>query len=208
MCHDNPPQYAGQSHYVADSSLGSNGRPFAWESGHMIGIHFKNTSKGNKQSGFLGYSSSGDMAHGNPALSTTITCNLCHSGIVSSTQIDTYAMSGTTSKFRCGSCHGSSTRTPLQPGSIIDTSLHINGAKNVAFAPVAVKTKAQLSNVANALGWIRQGDYKAVGSYDSFDLSVSAWDPQTKTCLTACHVNQPGITWGAGLQCSSCHANQ
>ena len=73
---------------------------------------------------------------------------------------------------------------------------------------VAVRTKAQLSNVANALGWGRQGNYKAADSFDSFDLSVSTWDPQTKTCLTACHVNQPGITWGTGLQCSSCHANQ
>ncbi|GAM09958.1 geobacter CxxxxCH...CXXCH motif protein [Geobacter sp. OR-1] len=208
MCHDNPPQYAGQSHYVANSQLGDNGRGVAWESGHMIGIHFKNTSKGNKQNGFLGYSSSGNMAHGNSAFATTITCNLCHSGVVSSTQIDTYAMSGTTSKFKCAGCHSSGSRTPLQPGSIVDTSLHINGAKNIAFAPVAVRTKAQLSNVANALGWGRQGSYKTADSYDSFDLSVSTWDPQTKTCLTACHVNQPGITWGAGLQCSSCHANQ
>lgn len=208
MCHDNPPQYAGQSHYVADSSLGSNGRPTLWESGHMVGIHFKNTTRGNKQSGFLGYSSSGSMAHGNPALATTISCNLCHSGIVSSSQIDTYAMNGTSSKFRCANCHGTSTRTPLQTGAIIDTSQHINGTKNIRFAPVAVKTKAQLSNVANALGWGRYGSYKAADSYDSFDLSVSTWDAQTKTCLTACHVNQPGITWGAGLQCSSCHANQ
>jgi predicted CxxxxCH...CXXCH cytochrome family protein len=208
MCHDNPPQYAGQSHYVADSSLGSNGRPFAWESAHLVGIHFKNTTKGNKQNGFLGYSSSGSMAHGNQAVATTISCNLCHSGVVSNTQIDTYAMNGTSSKFRCGSCHTAATRTPLQPGQIVNTSMHINGAKDVLFAPVTVKTKAQLSNVANALGWNRHGNYKTADSYDSFDLSVSSWDPQSKTCLTACHVNQPGITWGAGLQCSSCHANQ
>lgn len=208
MCHDNPPQYAGQSHYVASSALGDNGRGVAWESGHLIGIHFKNTSKGNKQSGFLGYSSSGNAAHGNPAFATTISCNLCHSGVVSSTQIDTYAMTGVSSKFRCANCHTSGSRTPLQPGAIVDTALHINGAKNVSFAPVSVKTKAQLANVANALGWGRHGSYKAADSYDSFDLSASTWDSQTKTCLTACHVNQPGITWGAGLQCSSCHANQ
>ncbi len=208
MCHDNPPQYAGQSHYVAASSLGNNGTPPYRDSGHMIGIHFKNTSKGNNQTGFLGYSSAGDKAHGNPALATTIGCYICHSGVVSSTKIDTYAMNGTASKFRCANCHDAGSPTPLQVGEIVNTAQHINGSKNVAFAPVSFKTKAQLSNVANALGWTRTGSYKTAGSHDSFDMSVSTWNPATKTCLTACHVNQPGIVWGASLQCVSCHANQ
>jgi predicted CxxxxCH...CXXCH cytochrome family protein len=207
-CHDNPPQYAGQSHYVAASSLGNNGTSPFKDSGHMIGIHFKNNSKGNQQSGFLGYSSSGSVAHGNPSLTTTISCYICHSGIVDSSRIDTYAMSGTTSKFRCGSCHTAGTRTPLQTGQIVNTALHMNGRKDVAFAPVTFNTKAQLANVANALGWTRHGTYKADDSYDSSDLSASTWDPATKTCLTACHVNQPSITWGAQLKCVSCHANQ
>jgi len=158
--------------------------------------------------GFLGYSSAGDKAHGNPALATTIGCYICHSGVVSSTKIDTYAMNGTTSKFRCANCHDAGSPTPLQVGEIVNTAQHINGSKNVAFAPVSFKTKAQLSNVANALGWTRTGSYKTAGSHDSFDMSVSTWNPATKTCLTACHVNQPGIVWGASLQCASCHANQ
>lgn len=207
-CHDNPPQYAGQSHYVAESSLGDNGTPAPAESGHMVGIHFMNTYVGNNQNGYLGYSSSGSMAHGNPDLATTISCYTCHSGIVSSSQIDTYAMSGTSSNFRCDACHTSSSRTRLQPGEIVNTALHINGAKDVAFAPIGIKTKAQLANVANALGWSRNGTYKANASYDSADLSVATWDAQTKTCLTACHVNQANITWGAQLKCFSCHANQ
>ncbi|ABQ24292.1 CxxxxCH/CxxCH domain c-type cytochrome [Geotalea uraniireducens] len=207
-CHDNPPQYAGQSHYVAESSLGDNGTPPYAESGHMVGIHFMNTYVGNNMNGYLGYSSSGSMAHGNPALATTISCYTCHSGIVSSSQIDTYAMSGTSSNFRCEACHTSSSRTRLQPGEIVNASLHINGAKDVAFAPISIKTKAQLANVANALGWSRSGNYKADTSYDSADLSVATWNAQTKTCLTACHVNQPDITWGAQLKCVSCHANQ
>jgi len=207
-CHDNPPKYAGQSHYVAESSMGNNGSSPYKESGHMVGIHFRNNSRGNNLNGFLGYSSSGSMAHGNPAMATTISCYTCHSGIVSSTQIDTYAMTGTGSYFRCANCHTSNSRTPLQPGQIVNTALHINGAKNVAFAPITFKTKAQLANVANALGWSRNSNYKADDSYDSSDLSISTWDVQTKTCLTACHVNQPSITWGAQLKCMSCHANQ
>jgi hypothetical protein len=208
MCHDNPPQYAGQSHYVAASTLGNNGTPPYKDSGHMVGIHFKNTSKGNNQNGFLGYSNSGNMAHGNTALATTISCYICHSGIVSSATVDTYAMNGTGTKFRCGSCHTGSTRTKLQNGLIVNTALHMNGVKNVVFSPTSIKTKAQLATAGNALGWTRSGAYKDPASFDSADLSVSTWDAGTKTCLTACHVNQPNIVWGASLQCVSCHANQ
>ena len=208
MCHDNPPQYLGQSHYNPSSNIGNNGTPPYNETGHMIGLHTTNTYVGNLGNGFLGFSSSGNMAHGNPALATTISCHTCHSGIVSTTTIDTYAMNGTSSSFRCGSCHTTGSRTLLQNGLIVNTALHMNGVKNVAFAPVTVKTKAQLNNVANALGWSRNGGYKTSNSYDSFNLSVASYDSGTKTCLTACHVNQPNISWGASLQCVSCHANQ
>jgi predicted CxxxxCH...CXXCH cytochrome family protein len=213
MCHDNPPQYATgggayNSHYVAASTLGNNGRTPVKESGHMVGIHFKFTAKGGVKNGFLGFSSSGSMAHGNSDLATTVSCVTCHSGIVSPTKIDTYAMNGTSSLYRCGNCHTASTRTPLQSGQIVDTARHVNGIKDVAFPVTTFKTKAQLTSQANALGWQRSGNYKDDNSYDSFALGTSSWDPQTRTCLTACHVNQPNITWGAQLQCFSCHANQ
>jgi predicted CxxxxCH...CXXCH cytochrome family protein len=201
MCHDNPPSYVGQSHYVATSTMGK-------ESGHMIGIHYRNNSKGNNRTGFLGFSSSGSMAHGNSAVATTISCNICHSGIVSSTKIDTYAMGGSSSIFNCGSCHKPGSRTPLQAGEITNAALHVNGAKDVAFAPIDFKTKAQLSVAANAMGWTRNGNYKGDDSYDHADLRVSTWDAGTKTCYTACHVNQPNITWGGQLRCVSCHVNQ
>ena len=213
MCHDNPPKYATgggsyNSHYVAASKLGDNGRTPVKEAGHMVGIHFKFTAKGGVQNGFLGYSSSGSMAHGNADLATTISCVTCHSGIVSPTKIDTYAMEGTASQYRCGNCHNENTRTPQQAGEIVDTTRHLNGVKDVAFPAITFKTKAQLRSQANALGWNRSGTYKEDVSYDSFALGSSIWNPDTKTCLTACHVNQPNITWGAQLQCVSCHARQ
>jgi predicted CxxxxCH...CXXCH cytochrome family protein len=207
-CHDNPPQYAGQSHYNSASSIGNDGKSPARETGHMINLHVRNTYVGNKGNGFLKFSSSGNMAHGNDVVASTIACHTCHSGIVSPSQVDTYAMNGTSSDFRCGSCHTASSHTKLQVGVIVDASRHINGTKDVAFAPINFKTKAQLANVANAQGWTRNGTYKAVDSYDSFDLSLSTWNAGTKTCTTACHVNQPGITWGAQLKCVSCHAKQ
>jgi predicted CxxxxCH...CXXCH cytochrome family protein len=212
MCHDNPPQYAGQSHYVAQSSMGNNGTGTPRDSGHMIGIHFKNTYKGPGQQGFLGYSSEGNMAHGNNGIATTMACYICHSGVVSSSKIDTFAMYSTGSKFECRKCHTASTRTPLQTGEIAETALHVNGRKDVVFPAntMTFKTKAQLSNVANSGGyWTRVGGYKETSdSYDSTDLSTSAWNPDTKNCATACHVNQPNINWGTNLKCSSCHANQ
>lgn len=207
-CHDNPPQYAGQSHYNGASAIGNDGKSPARETGHMLNIHARNTYVGNKGNGFLGFSSSGNKAHGNAAVATTLACYVCHSGIVSSTQIDTYSMEGTGSDFRCSSCHTPSTRTIKQPGSIVNAGLHVNGSKNVAFAPINFKTKAQLSNVANAQGWTRNGNYKTADSFDSYDLSTSTWNAQTKTCMTACHVLQPNIIWGAQLKCVSCHANQ
>lgn len=208
-CHGNPPQYPGQSHYVASSSTGDDGRggPYG-ETGHLMGIHPLSSYVGNNGTGYLGYSSSGNVAHGNPLVATTISCHLCHSGIVSSIRIDTYALEGTESRFRCGRCHTTSGRTPLQGGEIVGASLHVNGVKDVIFAPVTFRTKAQLANVANALGWSRYGEYKSPDSHDSFNLSLSTWDPQTKSCLTACHVNQSGIVWGGKLTCASCHANQ
>jgi hypothetical protein len=190
--------------------MGNNGAPPYKESGHMVGIHFNSTYVGNNGNGFLGYSSIGNMAHGNTAVATTITCATCHSGIVDPAKPDTYAMFGSGSAFECATCHTAATRTKRQAGNILGTDLHVNGRKDVLFPTVQTtfKTKAQLSNVANALGWTRNGAYKDVDSYDSMNLNESTWNAQSKTCLTACHVNQPGITWGAQLHCVSCHANQ
>jgi hypothetical protein len=194
---------------VASSQTGNNGSaPPYRETGHMVGIHFMSTYVGNNQNGFLGYSSSGNKAHGNSGVATTIGCSICHSGIASGTVVDTYAMTGTSSDFRCGSCHTGSTRTKLQAGQIENTAFHVNGSKDVIFAPITFTTKAQLANQANAQGWSRPNGYKGATSFDSCDLSVSSYNTGTKTCMTACHVNQPGITWGANLQCNSCHVSQ
>jgi predicted CxxxxCH...CXXCH cytochrome family protein len=214
-CHGNPPQYASgggfaNSHYVAQSAMGANGTGTPTETGHLVGIHFSNTYVGNKQNGYLGYSSSGNKAHGNPNVADTIGCYVCHSGIVSKEQIDTYSLQGQASSgFRCANCHTAATRTKLQTGLIVGAKWHVNGQKDVIFPNITFKSKAQLANQANALGWSRPNGYKVdQNSYDTCNLGTSSWDAGTKTCLTACHVNQPGIVWGQPLHCSSCHANQ
>ncbi|MBT0666666.1 CxxxxCH/CxxCH domain-containing protein, partial [Geobacter pelophilus] len=212
MCHDNPPQYDGQSHYDSSSMMGMNNTPPYKPSAHLGGIHFKNVSRGPGQNGFLGFSSIGNVAHGNINNSSTITCNICHSGIVDPDRPDTYAMFGSGSPYECAQCHKATTKTKLQAGNIVGNGLHINGKKDVIFPQTAYpfKTKSQLSNNANAGGnWMRNGGYKAdENSYDSTDLSTSTWNPADKSCNTACHVNQSGIIWGSKLKCMSCHANQ
>jgi hypothetical protein len=180
------------------------------ESGHMVGIHFNSTYVGNNGNGFLGFSSSGNVAHGRSGVSTTISCVICHDGIVDPDplKVDTFAMYSTSSNFNCSTCHKSNTRTKLQTGNIMGTNLHINGKKDVVLQGITLKTKAQLKNNANALGWTRPDGYKGVDDYDTATLTPLGWNPVDKSCLTACHVNQSGITWGKKLMCNSCHANQ
>jgi predicted CxxxxCH...CXXCH cytochrome family protein len=205
VCHDNPPQYAGQSHYVSQSNQGNNGKRQPTEAGHMVGFHFANTYIGNNANGFLGFSSNGNKAHGNALMASTISCYVCHNGIVSSSQIDTHAMAGKSSVFKCANCHSEATTTKLQPGQIVDTARHINGFKDVEFPSISIMSKAQLANPTVASGWERFGAYKSSGSYDYMNLGNSSWDSVNRTCTTACHFNRT-VSWGSTqIECASCH---
>ncbi len=194
-CHDNPPQYEGQSHYTATGFMGKEG-------GHLVGIHFDNIYDGS--GGLLAAGPTDPSSHGAAATSTTITCYLCHNGEVSSTTIDTYALANLgSSSMKCSSCHSSP-----QAGMIADKSLHVNGLKNVALANAfTVKSKAQLEGNLLPEGWTRTGTYKTAGSFDSAMMNSADWNPATKTCTTACHNGQP-VTWGAtDLTCAACHTS-
>jgi len=195
QCHDNPPQYAGQAHYTQSNFMGKEG-------GHLVGIHFDNIWDGSGALATTGVT--GTSSHGNSGTSTTISCYICHYGIVSPSTIDTYAMNGTSSKFKCSTCHTGST-TPLQSGSIIDKSLHVNGVKNVTLANMTVRSKAQLEDSSIPPVWTRNGTYKTLGSFDTATMSSADWNSGSKTCTTACH-NNLSVTWNAtGINCVSCH---
>jgi predicted CxxxxCH...CXXCH cytochrome family protein len=191
-CHDNPPQYEGQSHYTASGFMGKEG-------GHLVGIHFDNIYDGS--GGLLVAGATDPSSHGDPNTSTTMTCYLCHNGVVSSTAIDTYALHNLgSSAMKCSTCH-----TTPQSGAITNKSLHVNGMKNVAIANVTVKSKAQLTNAPDS--WTRTGTYKTAGSHDSALIHQGDWNPGAKTCTTACHNNQP-VTWGSTtVTCVSCHTS-
>ena len=204
QCHDNPPQYEGQSHFVANSYMGTTG-------GHMVGIHFDNIFSGTK--GLLSAGSTSDSGHGNAGSSTTMTCNLCHHGEVGETSatIDTYSLFNVGgSHMRCANCHTSSTPTKLQNGEITDKSKHVNGVKDVVLQNnYIVKSKAQLREGSVLTVWQRSGTYKTAGSYDYSTMLSSDMvrSPDgTATCTTACH-NKNTVTWGqTNVTCVLCHS--
>lgn len=197
-CHDNPPQYAGQSHYNPNNFMGKEG-------GHLIGIHFDNIYNG--VNGLAMPGTTNTSSHGHAATSTTISCHICHNGIVSESTVDTYALYNlSASNMKCSNCHNSGTPTPLQNGAIANKSLHVNGIKNVVIATAyVVKSKAQLRDSSKPSMWTRNVGYKVAGAYDSATLNFTDWNPSTKTCTTACHNNIP-IQWGSkAISCASCH---
>lgn len=199
-CHDNPPQYAGQGHYNSSGFMGKEG-------GHLVGIHFDNIYTGT--TGLASAGTGNTNSHGNSLYSTTIACYICHSNVVSQTPVDTYALYNVSSSaMKCSNCHTGATPTPLQNGAIADKGLHINGTKEVAFVNAfSMKSKAQLRDESRPSMWTRNAGYKTPGAYDSATINSSDWNPGTKTCVTACHNNQP-VTWGdTGVTCSSCHTD-
>ncbi len=203
QCHDNPPQYAGQSHYVSTGFMGKEG-------GHFVGVHFDNIYTGS--TGLASAGTGNTNSHGNSAYSTTMSCYICHNGEVSSTTIDTYALNNLgSSSMKCStaSCHTGVSTTPSQNGVITDKSKHINAAKNVDIANMAntMRSKAQLRTASKPATWTQNVGYKVAGSYDSATINSTDWSSGTKTCTTACHNGQP-VTWGdTNITCYSCHTS-
>lgn len=195
-CHDDPPQYAGQSHYTPDGYMGREG-------GHLVGIHFDNIHSGT--SGLIppGGPAGSGAAHGDPNTATTMSCNTCHAATVTATN----QQSAQGTAFACTTCHGMP-----QEGSIADKTKHVNGSRDVVFMTGTVRSKAQLSDAAfssllQPMGWTRNNGYKlGTNSHDSVNFSGS-YNADAKTCVTACHLNQPA-TWGdTAVTCISCHTD-
>lgn len=200
QCHDNPPQYTGQSHYNSAGFMGKEG-------GHLVGVHFDNIYTGG--TGLASAGTGNTNSHGNSLYSTTISCYICHSTVVSSATIDTYALDNVASSaMKCSNCHSGASPTPLQNGVIADKTLHVNATKNVALVNAfTMKSKAQLRDGSIPAVWTRNVGYKAAAAYDSSTINSTGWDSGTKTCTTTCHNNQP-VTWGAtNVTCNSCHTD-
>ncbi|ACM21054.1 cytochrome c, 20 heme-binding sites [Geotalea daltonii FRC-32] len=202
MCHGNSPnandptnQPGSPAHYSKNFLGFAN-----ISSGHVIGIHAKNIFTGRFGLAAVGNTAVG--SHGNASTSSTINCNMCHYSTVT-----TYAND---KNKACAPCHSS---TPKNPAELIaDKTFHINGKVDVAFAPIRVKSKAQIRGADyNSSLWSRQVGYKVSGAYDvAFKTFTTAtqWNETTKTCSNiACH-NGASVKWGdtGGVtNCASCH---
>jgi predicted CxxxxCH...CXXCH cytochrome family protein len=102
---------------------------------HAISNHSDNIYNG--KNGKVGFSGTGNSAHGNPNTTTTITCYICHSATV-----DPNAH-GNDKNDKCKGCHG--VTAPLK-GTLRVNNIanHVNGLREIQFAPIKVRSKAQV----------------------------------------------------------------
>jgi predicted CxxxxCH...CXXCH cytochrome family protein len=175
---------------------------------HKVGIHYDNIFSGT--SGFLGYSSSGNKAHGVSTQSTTISCNVCHAATVNTA----YNKFGSV----CNSCHSADPDVALLDATN-GYKFHVNGKVDVAFPNTSMRSKAQIRDtsfdVYSGL-WVRTGGYKVgAGSYDiakkALNTSVftaSGTQGQGSCANVVCHNQRTGdsVTWNQTLTCVDCHS--
>ena len=208
-CHGNAPNstIAGSRSHYNNRFLGYTSTP----GGHQIGIHAMSIYS--SASGLAKAGTTGKSSHGNPATATTISCNICHYGTVTTARNDENPV--------CKTCHYAGNTVGAQvgnPAAIADKSKHVNGLVNVEFKPVSMLSKAQVRQkyyVTHAYSsvWTRNGGYKTSGAYDSAKAAFNTatmWDGSTKTCSNiACH-NGNSVKWGDNdgvTECFSCHGS-
>jgi predicted CxxxxCH...CXXCH cytochrome family protein len=171
---------------------------------HVVANHYKDVFAG--YSGKLapaGAPGSGAV-HGDPATSTTLTCNICHYDTVKTSSNDRGSV--------CMSCHTTSGSAPLKGTMGVDpaNTTHVNGDVDVVFiSPFNVKSKAQLRDDIAAVqsvytSWTRVKGFK---TYTSYDLARTTPSYVGGTCSTvACH-NGTQMEWRTQgpLPCAACH---
>lgn len=195
MCHGNAP--TGTAHDAHVASLHNDDIYKGYSSGKM------------PAAGAVGVRA----GHGDPAQSTTISCYLCHNGTT------TVARNKYNAACSNASCHGNATgQNADATGAIYITSLssHVNGAVEVKFANVVVKSKAQLRDASfvgytgGVNGWKRNGTYKkGTTAYDYAKNPLTSGTFSSGTCSNiACHPG-PNVNWttnyGQAVNCVICH---
>jgi predicted CxxxxCH...CXXCH cytochrome family protein len=172
---------------------------------HAVGIHYDDIYTGT--TGLLADAGASGAGHGDVSTAITITCALCHNGTVNVWRND--------NNTACVSCHGGEGNALTSAD--LDKTMHVNGVKDVTFAPVdPVRSKAQVRDFSASEpelndNWQRTGGYKVdSASHDETKVSpplntATMWDGGTKNCTVACH-NGNTTTWGTtGISCNACH---
>lgn len=190
LCHGNSP------------STGSHGSHI------MAGIHFEDVFTGTI--GLKPWSSRGAIAdqstalrqHGNADTSTTIGCNVCHA--------DTVTAGYNRMNSQCSACHTNDNNPDTGDAKmVIDaySTSHLNGVVDIALinGSGVARSKAQLRT--EPASWTRSNGYKSatLASGDSADMASGDWSTSSRTCTTACHLNNASPAWGTTAKCVSCH---
>jgi predicted CxxxxCH...CXXCH cytochrome family protein len=199
-----PEWYGGA--YAGDKCAGCHANSptsSAAHAAHVVGIHYKTiytgatglATAGNTDTSSHGYTD----GNGNELTSTTINCNVCH--------YSTVTMPANDNNTVCSTCHsGSNLKGAMAVASV--SSSHVNGAVDVAFAPVQVRSKAQLRDNITTVAelnnsWTRTNGYKTA---NSTDVSNGTPTYSSGSCSSvACH-NGNTVAWTSGsLSCNACH---
>ncbi|RII26152.1 MAG: hypothetical protein CXR31_10615 [Geobacter sp.] len=195
MCHANSPtndSHAAHTNYAS--------------------IHQADIYAGPGYSGKIGTTATTTVAssHGDPAQSTTIGCNICH-GLTVNVARNKY--NGSCSAVAChGNVTGNNTDA-LGAARITGLDKHVNGAKDISFAPVNVISKAQLRPTSyDSTIWTRtafKGGPNASGSFDTAKTALSNTMFSGGNCSNiSCH-NGKVVNWandyGKAVSCTICH---
>ncbi len=174
---------------------------------HVIGIHSDDIYDGTNAK--LNEAGASGAGHGDVTTALTITCAVCHNSTVSQW------FNG--NNTACVSCHGTAgvaTDKTVIVQADLDKSFHVNGTRDVTFAPVnPLRSKAQVRDFTPGEpelnnNWTRTNGYKAGTTSHDQGVALNTatmWTGATKNCTVTCH-NGNTATWGtAGASCDLCH---
>jgi len=130
---------------------------------HVVGIHYDNIFTGTTGTAQPGVEAS--SSHGDPTTSTTINCNVCH--------YNTLQKANNKNNPVCASCHNGDDASTALTRADLDKRYHVStGSPDVAFAPAAILSKAQLRDNITSVAelnnsWSRTSGYQTTNSRDS-----------------------------------------
>jgi predicted CxxxxCH...CXXCH cytochrome family protein len=190
---------------------------------HKVGIHFDNVYDFVNGGKVPQRGPGGNSSHGDPAQETIISCYICHNNTITVIQNDQAYSLYSTAQIKvsngCNSCHGSSAGLKGN-ASLNNISFHVNGRPDVAFAPIKVKSKAQIRPESFHFysGVWQRNAYKNYSS-QGFDIAKQALNtatmyapgaPEESSCSNiACHngnfVKWDKKNWDNKNKCAFCH---
>ncbi len=197
-CHDNQP------------STGAH-------AAHAVGNHYDNVYNGKSGKVTKAQMGKANVAHGNPNNSTTIGCYLCHGATIDYN----VAGKGNDLNTKCVSCHdGVTAGLKNLAVRITNLSNHANGSREIQFAQVFVKSKAQVRNESFKFysGVWQRSSYKNLStlSYDTAKVRLDQATtytystPMNSSCSNVvCHNGKSPkwnlADWNDPNKCMDCH---